>query len=400
MKRLIYILVILLLPYNIYAQTVKELQKQRNKTLEQLETTNKMLNETKQNETSTANKVALLNKSIQERQQLISNINTEISALNNEMTLLGTQRDSLIRVLELIKADYAMLVVKAHEAQHSNSALRFLLSSDSFRQLMRRARYLQEFSEYRKVQAARIVMLTDSISSKNDLLEQDRNQKEDAIKTQQQEKERLSRDQHKQQQMLKQLKQKEKDLLAQQKKQQKKADDLNARINKLIEEEIKRQEAKKKKQGQSAGGLTKEEQLIAGGFEQNKGRLPWPTEKGFISGYYGVQPHPVLSHVTIDNKGIYIQTTQGSNARAVYEGVVTQCFTVPGSNNIVIVQHGNYRTVYANLTTLYVKVGDKVKTKQNLGKIYTDPDNDNKTEMQFQIYKDKTRLNPQPWLAK
>ncbi len=400
MKRLTYILLLAILPFCLLAQSRKELEKQRNNTLKQLETTNKMLNETKKNETSTANKVKLLDNSIRERQTLISNINSELRAIDGEMKLLDNQLDSLQVMLEAVKNEYARLTVEAHNIQHNNTTLRFLLSSESFYQLLRRARYLQEFSNYRKEQAAQIVLLTDSITSKNELLQRDRNDKADVMKMQQREKNQLARDQRKQQQMLKKLKAKEKDLLAQQKKHQKKADELNAKINKLIEDEIRKAEAAKKKQGQSTGTLTKEEQLLAGGFEQNKGRLPWPTEKGFVSGYYGVQPHPVLSHVTIDNKGIYIQTTQGSNARAVYDGVVTQCFTVPGSNNIVIVQHGNYRTVYANLTTLYVKVGDRVKAKQNLGKIYTDPDNDNKTELQFQVYKDKTRQNPLPWLSR
>ncbi len=388
------------LAMQVYAQSVKELEKQRNKTLKQLETTTKMLNETKKNETSTQNKLEILNRNIKDRQRLISNINTEITALDNEMIQLGSQLDSLQLVLERIKKEYAILVQKAHETQHNNNALLFLLSAQNFNQLQRRARYLKEFTDLRKQQAEQIMAITDSIANKNDLLQQDRQTKEQIMQEQEEAKKQLARDKRKQDQMLNQLKKQEKELLAQQKKQQKKADELNQKINKLIAEEIRKAEEKKKKQGKTPNTLTKEEQLLAGGFEQNKGRLPWPTEKGFVSGYYGVQPHPLLSHITIDNKGIYIQTTQGSNARAVYDGVVTQCFTVPGSNNIVIVQHGNYRTVYANLTKLYVKVGDKVKSKQNLGVIYTDTDNDNKTEMQFQLYKDKTRINPLPWLSK
>lgn len=398
--RYLYIILLTLIPLSIMSQSVKELEKQRNKTLKQLETTTKMLNETKKDETSTANKVEILEKSIRERQRLIHDINSELTALDQEMGLLTTRCDSLGQRLENIKADYAKLVVKTHEALHNNNALRFILSSDDFHQLLRRIRYLQEFSEYRKQQAAQIVMLTDSIRSQNDLLQQDKLQKEEVMRLQQREKSKLAQDKQRQNQMLTQLKKKEKELIAQQKKQQKKANELNTKINKLIEEEIRKAEEKKKKAGQTAGSLTKEEKLLAGGFENNKGRLPWPTEKGFVSGYYGIQQHPVLNHVTIDNKGIYIQTTQGADARAVYDGVVTQCFTVPGSNNIVIIQHGNYRTVYANLTTLYVKAGDKIKAKQKLGKIYTDPDNDNKTEMQFQVYKDKTRVNPLPWLSK
>jgi murein hydrolase activator len=128
--------------------------------------------------------------------------------------------------------------------------------------------------------------------------------------------------------------------------------------------------------------------------------LPWPTERGFISGKYGVQAHPVLKHVTTNNKGIYIQTPSGTNARAVFEGEVTQRFSIPGSNNAVIIKHGDFRTVYANLTNIYVNVGDKVSAKQSIGKIYTDDENDNKTELYFQVWKGKEILNPERWIAK
>jgi len=150
----------------------------------------------------------------------------------------------------------------------------------------------------------------------------------------------------------------------------------------------------------SVSTLTKEETLLSGNFERNQGRLPWPTSNGFISGHYGVQPHPVLKHVTTNNKGVYIQTPSGSSARAVFEGVVTQRFSIPGSNNAVIVQHGNYRTVYANLTQIFVREGDHVSAKQAIGKIYTDDENDNKTELYFQIWNGRNLQNPESWIAR
>lgn len=150
----------------------------------------------------------------------------------------------------------------------------------------------------------------------------------------------------------------------------------------------------------SVSALTKDESLLSGNFERNQGRLPWPTSNGFISGHYGVQVHQVLKHVTTNNKGIYIQTPSGSSARAVYDGVVTQRFSIPGSNNAVIIQHGNYRTVYANLTQIYVKEGDHVSAKQSIGKIYTDDEKENKTELYFQIWNGKSIQNPENWIAR
>ena len=151
---------------------------------------------------------------------------------------------------------------------------------------------------------------------------------------------------------------------------------------------------------QSVSVMTKEENLTSGDFQRNAGRLPWPTSNGFIRGHFGVQNHPVLKFVTTNNKGIYIQTPAGSSARAVFEGIVSQCFSIPGSNNAVIIKHGNYRTVYANLTQISVREGQKVSAKQSIGRIYTDNENDNKTELYFQVWNGKSLQNPENWIAR
>lgn len=144
--------------------------------------------------------------------------------------------------------------------------------------------------------------------------------------------------------------------------------------------------------------LTKEQELIAGGFAANKGRMPWPVATGFISGHYGKHQHHIYENVTLNNKGIYIQTTAGSDARAVYEGEVTTCM-VMGSTYAIIIQHGNYRTVYTGIQSPYVKPGDKVTSKQAIGRIASNPDEDNKTELQFQVWQDRELQNPELWLA-
>ena len=383
------LLTLLALPLAAQKQSVNDLRKQREKTLRELEKTGQMLSETKKSEKATLNKLNLLSKDIATRKRLITNINSEIDALNTEMGELSSKRDSLQMVLEGLKTDYANLVRQTHYQDMMQSPLLFVLRAEDFNQAMRRIRYLQEFQQFRKEQVARIQNTQTEIDIQSELLESNRVEKEQTLTMHQREKENLARDERKQQNMLQQLKKKEKDLLAQQRKQQKKADDLNRKI----EDIIKQQTAKQKGQR-----MTKEQQLIAGGFEKNKGRLPWPVEKGVVSGEFGVHPHPTLSKVTVNNKGIYIQTTRGAAVRAVYEGEVTSCF-VMGGTSAVIIQHGNYRTVYTGLATISVKKGDKVKTKQTIGTVYTDPDNDNKTEMFFQVWKDKDIQNPSLWLA-
>ena len=389
MKRLITYGLLCLMAVSVFAESVTSLQKQQRQLKQQIEQTNKMLQQTKKSETATVNKLELLNQNIKNQKRLIANLDSEISTLNGEMTHLSRRRDTLIQTLASLKSDYAKMVRECHYAQMQQSPLLFVLSSDSFQQLVRRMRYLQQFARYRRQQAQRIEGVKVEIEQQNQQLQEHKNSKQKALKTQKREQENLARDERKQQQMLKDLKKKEKDLVAQLKKQKKKADELNKKIEEVIA---------KQAQQQSKTSLTKEQQLVAGGFEQNKGKLPWPIEKGFISGQFGKHQHPVYKDVTIDNKGIYLQTTAGATARSVFEGEVTSCFMLNGTYG-VIVMHGNYRSVYAGLSRLNVKQGDKLTAKQKIGTIYSDPEQDNKTELFFQIWKDKNILNPSLWLA-
>ncbi len=373
-----------------WSESVKELQRKQKKLQAEIEQTNKMLKQTKKDESATMNKLQLLNQNIKTQKKLIHTLDNEITALNREMTRLSNTRDSLQVVLERYKGDYAQMVKQSHYARMQQSPLLFLLASDSFQQLARRTRYLQEFAHFRQEQVRRIENTQAEIDTQNELLETNKADKQAALSSRKREQANLQRDERKQKNMLSQLKSKEKDLNKQIKQKQKKVDELNRKIDDLV-----RKQAEKA----SKTSLTKEQKLIAGGFEANKGRLPWPVEKGMISGHFGKQQHPVYSQVTMDNKGIYLQTTAGTKARAVYKGEVTSCFMV-GGTYAVIVQHGNYRTVYSNLSKLSVKQGDKVDIKQAIGTIFTDPEQDQKTELYFQIYKDKNIQNPELWIAK
>ena len=384
----IYLLSIVLLPLSLYgADNVKDLQKKQKKLQQEIEQTNKMLKQTKRDESATLNKLQLIGQNIKNQKKLINTLDNEITALNREMNHLTKTRDSLQNVLEAYKTDYARLVRQSHYARMQQSPLLFLLSSDSFQQLARRARYLQEFAHFRQEQVRRIENTQREIDTQNELLQTNKQNKQTVLSSKKREQENLKRDERKQQTMLTKLKSKEKDLNKQLKQQQKKVNELNKKIDNLV-----------KKQASSTTTLTKEQKLLAGGFEANKGRLPWPVEKGIISGHFGKQQHPVYSQVTMDNKGIYLQTTAGSKARAVYKGEVTSCFMI-ANTYAVIIQHGNYRTVYSNLSKLNVKQGDKVDTKQTIGTIFTDAEQDQKTELYFPIYKDRDILNPELWIA-
>lgn len=387
MKRFTLYITLLLFAVSVSAESVKSLQKKQQDLQKQIEQTNQMLQQTKKNETSTLNKLQLLSKNIKTQKQLINTLGSEINALDGEMARLGRTRDSLQTNLEAYKADYAQMVRESHYAQMQQSPLLFILSAESFQQMVRRAFYMQEVAHYRQEQVARIERTQTEIDIQNTALQEHRKDKEQTLQTRKRQQENLARDEKKHKNMLSQLKKQEKDLGAKLKKQQQQVAQLNRKIDEMV-----------RKQTSTKTTLTKEQKLVAGGFEQNKGKLPWPVEKGFISGYFGKQQHPVYEHVVTDNKGIYLQTTAGAAARAVYKGEVTSCFLV-GNTYAVIIQHGNYRTVYSNLSKLNVKQGDKVDTKQKIGIIYSDPEQDNKTELYFQVYKDRTILDPSQWIS-
>lgn len=409
MRKVLILLFTFLLMAVASAQTIKELEEQRKNALKRLETTSKVLSETKKTQQTSLNKLNIINKSISQRTSLINTINKEINALTREIATLHAETKKLERELEAFKEDYARMVREAYINRGVYSKMLFLLSAESFDQSFRRLRYMQEFTAYRKQQIEKIDKTRQEIAQKTAQLTQHQQTQEVVKKQKNAEQQKLMDDKKKENTAYANLKQKEKNLQADLKKQQQIANDLNRKIEALIAEEVRKAEEQRKKTGTASPdakpgtgvyALTKEEQLISGNFAANAGRLLWPVERGFISGKFGVQPHPTLKYVTTNNKGVYIQTPTKTIARAVFEGVVTQRFSVPGSNNGVIIQHGQYRTVYANLTTIYVRVGEKVSAKQRIGQIYTDAENDNKTELFFQIWKERTILNPESWIAK
>lgn len=374
---------------SMQGQTVQELKKQQAALEKEMATTGKMLSETKRNETATMNKLQLIGKNIKTQKKLVNAIGQEINALDHEMTKLLNERTSLQRKLDMHKADYARMIRESHYAMRQQRPLLFLLSSKSAVELMRRMRYLEEFARYRQQQVHKIQGTQAEIDEKNNYLRANREEKQSTLKKQQREQENLARDERKQKQMLDQLKKKEKDLKKKQKEQEKKQKELNSKIERLVRDQTKQQ----------GGKLTKEMELINGNFEQNRGRLPWPIEQGNISGHFGKHQHPVYDQVTVDNRGTYFQTTKGGKARAVFEGTITSTFMLDGQY-AVIIQHGNYRSVYSGMSVLNVKQGDTVRTKQVLGTIATNVSDDNKTELYFQIYEGKNVLNPELWLVK
>ncbi len=398
MKRVVSIAGILLLAFTVSAQSVADLQKKKARALKNLEQTSNLITENKENTAKTMTKINLLQAQIKERKVVINALNAEVNEINRQLSSLRGDIAAQQKQLAALKKEYAALMYHQYYKKGKWDNLMFILSADNVAQSLRRYRYIKQYAEYCTQKAAEIEKVKASLDSKMAEVEKVREERVAVLDARQKENSKLQSEKNKQDKLVKSLKRKSKELQKQLKRQQDIANKLNSQIEKKIAEE-----ARKSGKGKGKGGeyvLTKEEKLVSGNFEKNKGRLPWPVEKGLVVGAFGIQPHPVLEHVTTNNKGIYIQCPAGTKARAVFDGEVTQCFSIPGSNTTVIVKHGLYRTVYSGLSKANVKQGDKVTAKQIIGTIFSDPEEGNKTVIYFQVWKDREIQNPEFWLAK
>jgi len=398
MRRVITIIACAMFVLTAGAQSVEELQKRKARALKNLEVTSNLITENKETTQKTMTKINLLQAEIKERKVVINTLNAEVNTINRQLSTLRAEIASQQKQLDALKKEYASLMYHQYYKKGKWDNLMFILSAGSVAQSYRRYRYIQQYSDYCTQKAKEIAVVQKELDEKLIEVEKIREERVEILNARKQENAKLQTEKTKQDKLVKGLKKKRIELSKQLKKQQAIADKLNSQIEKKIAEEAR-------KSGKSSGSgksfeLTKEEQLVSGNFEKNQHRLPWPVDKGLVVGNFGIQPHPVLEHVTTNNKGIYIQSPQGTKARAVFEGEVTQVFSIPGSNTTVIVKHGLYRTVYSGLSKVIVKAGDKVKAKQEIGTIYSDADEDNKTILYFQVWKDKAVQNPEIWLAK
>ncbi|MCQ2369055.1 MAG: peptidoglycan DD-metalloendopeptidase family protein [Paludibacteraceae bacterium] len=398
MKRVILITGILLLAFTVCAQSVADLQKKKARALKNLEQTSNLISENKENTAKTMTKINLLQAQIKERKVVINALNAEVNEINRQLSSLRGDIATQQKQLAALKKEYAALMYHQYYKKGKWDNLMFILSADNVAQSLRRYRYIKQYAEYCTQKAAEIEKVKASLNSKMAEVEKVRAERVAVLDARQKENSKLQSEKNKQDKLVKSLKRKSKELQKQLKRQQEIANKLNSQIERKIAEEARKSGKGKGKSGEYV--LTKEEKLVSGNFEKNKGRLPWPVEKGLVVGAFGIQPHPVLEHVTTNNKGIYVQCPAGTKARAVFDGEVTQCFSIAGSNTTVIVKHGLYRTVYSGLSKSNVKQGDKVTAKQIIGTIYSDPEDGNKTVLYFQVWKDREIQNPEFWLAK
>lgn len=415
-NNLVVTLAFLFLGLGVAAQTgnKKELENKKKKIQDEISNTSKELDATRANKKTSLRELNLINNQIHQRENLIGTLRGELSELNVEISTNQRSYDSLQTQLITLKSEFTRIVNYTYKFKDQNSLISYLLAGHDFKKAYKRAKYLTLYSKYRKAQATKIQDLQRQLLSLNDQIVADRTAKITVISQNELQKKELGKDRVQQEKVVKTLQKTESELLAKLKKKKAEANKLDAAIKNIIEAELKKitAPAKTTTPAKTNPGekktttpakkveevtLTPEAKLISTNFESNKGRLPWPVEKGFISSAFGTHAHPVLAGITINNNGIDISTDKGAIARALYDGEVSGVVNIPGAGQAIIIRHGEYLTVYSNLSSVSVSKGAKVKAKQSIGSVGYNTDDG--SVIHLEIWKGKTKLNPQGWIA-
>jgi len=388
---------------SLYAQKEKQQLRQEKQKLEkEIDLTSKLLNSTKKNKKTSLNQLVLINKKIQKRQQLIRNIESEIRSINNSIVANQKRISELEKKLEKLKEEYARMIRAAQQNRNDITRLMYIFGSEDFNQALRRMRYFKQYSQHRHEQTQIIKNTHDSIAQKNQELREMRQRQISLKARQEMEKKNLVNEKIEQNKAVQRLSNKEKELLAELRQKEKAAKELQRAIERVIANEIKKSEETERPSGERTikrtFNMTPDQVKLSDNFSSNRGKLPWPTNKGIVASTYGEHPHPVLKYIKTKNNGIDIVTSAGTKARAVFEGEVTNIMSVTNQNLVVILRHGEYLTVYSNLKEVSVKIGEKIGTKEPIGIIHTDTDT-NKTQLHFELWKGKKLQNPSYWLA-
>ena len=400
--RAIGLIVLLLVASSGFAQTKKELEKKRAALDKQIKTTTALIEQARKEQRVTQEQLQLLESQIAAREQLINTMNGELRKVDQriaeDVELVASLKQDMVK----LKEEYARMLQFAYRNRSAYDRMSYLFAANSFQQAYRRSRYLAQIAEQRKRQATLIEETRSTIDARLAGLQEQREEKTKLMSEQLAERQRLSSDRNGQQSALTNLKKEEGRLRDTQKKQESQRKELDAAIRKAIEAELKPKPKPGAKPGAPAKldlSMTPEAKELNTDFEKNKGKLPWPVEKGVITSRFGKQPHPVLPGITIENNGIDITTEKNASVRALFRGEVSSVIVIPGAGKAVIVSHGAYRTVYSNLREVSVAKGQKVETKQNVGTVLTD---ENGSVAHVELWKitpdGLVKVDPGPWL--
>nr|WP_315181574.1 peptidoglycan DD-metalloendopeptidase family protein [uncultured Flavobacterium sp.] len=414
----------------------EKLEQRKAQIQQEIRENEKLLQSVKKKEKSAVNVIVIQINKIKLKEKLINTTEKQTKLLSNDMYINQMQINKLKRELALLKEDYAKMIVKSYKSRSEESRAMFLLSSENFLQAYKRAQYMKQYTSYRKVQGEEIKSKSSELVQYNEKLDVQKTAKKKLIAENEKERQALEKEKKEQEKLVNSIKKDKNKITADIKKKQKESKAIDRQIDRLIREaiaeanrkaaierakakalaaanassktltkaEIKEESKKMEREAASASvsstkiELTPEAKIVADNFKANRGRLPFPVERGFISLGYGDQAHPVYKSLMIHNSGVEITTDQGANARAVFDGVVSSVIVLSPVNKAVMIQHGDFFTVYQNLSSVSVSKGDKVSRKQNIGRVRTSGET-GKTVIKFLILQNTTYNNPASWLS-
>jgi septal ring factor EnvC (AmiA/AmiB activator) len=394
MKFIIFSFLIALMIIPVNGQDRKELEMKKKSTLRELEIAKELLERTKDKRTNTINRIAVLNQDIRSRERLISTLTEEIRNVEQDILDLEREIAELDKSIEVGKEEYARIIYSIYKNHTEEEKLMYLLASENINQFYQRIKYMKYLKDYREIKIAELAVMVERIQDRKEELMVFRDEKEFLLNDIKKENRTLLQQRNERNAIVRQLSQEEQRIRREIKEKERISQELEDAIRKVIEEE-----ARKHSSGSFITSLTPEQKLLGNNFLQNKGRLPWPVERGIITSNYGLVNHPVLSGVKIPNNGIDISVNPGEKARAIYDGEVKSVFAILGANYAVMIMHGEYISVYQNLIDVKVKTGDKVVVKQELGTVHYDSD-EGVAVLHLQIWKSREILNPNVWLSK
>ena len=373
------------------AQTKRELEDKRSKTLEEIAYVDNLLKTTAKEKSESINAIKIIGKKLSLRESVIVGMREEVSLLNDRIDLNTVAIEMMERDLVVLKNDYARAVINSYRTQKSNPELVYILSAKDFNQGYKRLKYLQQVTKFRRRESEIILELKSQIESTKERLQNDLSKVSDLKSREEQQKNLLQTEQQKKQKMVKTLSNKEKQLRKDLEEKKRIAKKIESEIAKVIEEERKKAIRVEN---------TPEQKLIGENFVENKGRLPWPVEKGIITSHYGTYKNAILKYVEEKNIGVEITCSGKAVVRCVFQGEVVKVSPIPGANMTVIIKHGKYFSVYTNIVNVRVNRGDKISTKQEIGEVYSDPKESFNCILKFMITLENDFVDPEAWITK
>ncbi len=390
----------LLLLFNLsMGQTRAQLEKQRQNIQQELAQISSIYKATKKEESSLLDQISELNQRISATERLIRVNNQEANLLTKEIDENTRQIEKLRKDLEQLKQEYAQIINQSYKARSDQSRIMFLLSSENFLQAYKRIQYMKQLASYRQKQGESIQEQSIALEEMNQQLFVQKKDKEKVLAANRKVQSELLTDKKEQEKLVAEVKKKEKQYLKEIKQKEKEIARVDAEIEKAIKAAIAAANKKAGSTSKTTFKLTPEAKALADDFAKNKGKLPWPVKAGRLSVGYGNNPHPMFKNLQIQSNGIRIDTDENGIAKAVFDGEVSQISLIRGGNKYIIIRHGNYLSMYYNLTDIFVKNGQKIKTGQEIGKIGINSTS-KKYELKFQLWQNDVKLNPLDWILK